>query len=78
LALVGIRDLQFSAMSARLLSLLAFVFLTTSGEHVANAIRFLKLIPLLSGVVNVDDPVELIERRLIGVYGLVEGVNGDL
>jgi hypothetical protein len=32
---------------------------------------------LLSGVVKVDDPVESTERRLRGVYGLVEGVRGE-
>ena len=71
------RDLQFSAMSARLLSWVAVAFRMTSGDPAVNANRFFKPIALLSGVVKVDDPVEFTERRLKGVYGLVEGVRGE-
>lgn len=72
------RHLQFSAMSARLLScVLTLPERVTSGDPTENERRFLIFNPTLSGVVSVDDPAESVERWLSGVKG-DEDVNGDL
>jgi hypothetical protein len=60
------RDLQLSATSARLLSL-AEVMLRPPSSETEKLRRFFTLIPILSGVVKVEEPVESIERRLGGV-----------
>ena len=70
------RDLQLSAISARLLSLAELKCPPSSETEKLR--RFFTLIPILSGVDRVDEPVESIERRLGGVKGLVKGVSGDL
>jgi len=41
-----------------------------------KAVRFLRLILELSGVVRVEELLEPVERRLRGVYG-VDGVRGE-
>jgi hypothetical protein len=66
-----------SAMSARLLSLVEVKLRPPSSETEVKLRRFFTLTAMLSGVVSVDEPVESIERRLRGVYGVI-GVSGDL